>query len=147
MMNSPCATSGTVRRRLRVYVIDDDADARELLQVTLEDCGYEVEAYGDPREALLRMRAGSAPELVIIDLKMPHMTGRELLQALGAHAYLRTIPALVVTAFDVGPIPRAVATLRKPIRPEVLVAHVERCVSQMETDESGEDARESATER
>jgi len=54
-------------------VIDDDADSRNLCQVILEDAGYDVEAYGDPREAFLRMRAGSAPEVVITDLRMPHM--------------------------------------------------------------------------
>lgn len=66
----------------RVALAEDDSQVRELVRATLEDGGAEVFADVDGRAALDRIRrecdAGSAPDVVLADVAMPHLSGIEL---------------------------------------------------------------------
>jgi DNA-binding response OmpR family regulator len=62
----------------RLLVVDDDADIRELFQDTLATHGYDVRLAKDGFDALALMR-GALPDLLLTDLKMPNMSGFELL--------------------------------------------------------------------
>jgi PAS domain S-box-containing protein len=66
----------------RVLVVDDEPQVRDVLSRTLVACGYEVITAGDGKEALTRFGDGSAVDLVILDLMMPVMGGRECLSRL-----------------------------------------------------------------
>ena len=80
----------------RILVVDDESSLCEMMRIMLTREGYAVDTEQDGHQAVGRLRA--APyDLVITDLKMPQMTGLELLdQAKGTHA---DIPVIVMTAF------------------------------------------------
>ncbi|HYY43423.1 MAG TPA: ATP-binding protein, partial [Pyrinomonadaceae bacterium] len=85
---------------LKVLVVDDEADARELLRVGLGQCGAEVTAAGSAQEALAAF-AAMRPEILISDIGMPDEDGYTLIRkirALPAEAGGR-IPAIALTAY------------------------------------------------
>jgi two-component system, cell cycle sensor histidine kinase and response regulator CckA len=66
----------------RILVVDDEPQVRDVLTRTLVACGYEVTTAGDGKEALARFGDGNGIDLVILDLMMPVMGGRECLSRL-----------------------------------------------------------------
>jgi len=85
---------------LRVLVVDDDADARELLQVSLRQYGAEVEAAVSVEDALARL-ARETPDVLVSDIEMPDATGYELIRQLrhSDRPELRRLPAVALTAY------------------------------------------------
>jgi two-component system KDP operon response regulator KdpE len=63
-------------RKTRILAVDDEVSIRRLLKADLEDKGYEVFTATDGAEALEKV-ALELPDLVILDIKMPHMDGFE----------------------------------------------------------------------
>jgi CheY-like chemotaxis protein len=74
-------TSSTAARQLTLLVVDDDPAIRDLASGLLGDAGYSVITAGDGVEAL-HVISEARPDLVITDLRMPHMSGFELLKIL-----------------------------------------------------------------
>jgi len=114
-----------------ILVVDDDENLRWVTQTQLEDAGYEVVASPDG-EAALRSLNGRRPDLVLTDLKMPGMSGMDLLKRI--RAIDSEIPVLMITAF--GTIQSAVEAVRngaydyltKPFDYEELVLSVKRAL-------------------
>jgi two-component system nitrogen regulation response regulator NtrX len=69
------------KRKPRVLVVDDEADIRSSLRRILEYDGYDVVEAATGAEALERVD-GDGPEVVLLDIKMPHMDGLEVLTEL-----------------------------------------------------------------
>jgi len=69
----------SVDSKYRVLVVEDDADARELLSDVLRHAGHEVEVAGNADEALVQVDAFH-PELAIIDIGLPDLDGYQLAQ-------------------------------------------------------------------
>jgi len=109
-----------------VLVVDDDPDLLEVTRFALEGEGIEVETARDGEEALARLRAGSLPRLVLLDLMMPVMNGWEFLDEIAKVPALAAIPIVVLTAADPGEVPGAVEVLRKPFDLGALIEAVER---------------------
>ena len=82
-----------------ILVVDDDADAREIMMAILEMSGYRVETATNGREALEAMRR-ARPQLLILDLMMPEMDGFEVEHRLRLNPNWREIPVLLMTARD-----------------------------------------------
>ena len=83
----------------RVLVVDDSSFNREVLKIMLRKCGVtDVAMAQDGREALAMLRNGPDFNLVLTDLWMPEMDGRELLCAIRADARLSRLPVYLVTA-------------------------------------------------
>jgi DNA-binding NtrC family response regulator len=82
--------------RKRILVVDDDESLRWVTQAQLEQSGYEVDAAPDGNAALEMMRQ-VPPDLVITDLKMPGMSGLDLLRRIRSE--YPEIIVIVVTAF------------------------------------------------
>ena len=61
----------------KVMVVDDEADVISVLEIVLEENGFQVDAFVDPIVALKSYRAG-VYDLLILDIKMPKMDGFEL---------------------------------------------------------------------
>src|SRR6185437_1943233 len=80
-----------------VLVIEDDADARELLRTHVEDFGYRVAVAASGTEGL-RLADALRPHLITLDLMMPGMDGWELLKRLAANPELARIPVVIVSS-------------------------------------------------
>jgi len=67
-----------------IYVVDDNPEFREATCFWLSGAGYAVQAWGDPREAVdaLATRDRSAPACLMLDVRMPHLSGLDVHDAL-----------------------------------------------------------------
>jgi CheY-like chemotaxis protein/nitrogen-specific signal transduction histidine kinase len=85
---------------LHILVVDDDADARELLQVALRQYGADVEAAVSADDALARL-ALHCPDVLVSDIEMPDATGYELIRELrqSDRLEIRRLPAVALTAY------------------------------------------------
>jgi signal transduction histidine kinase len=61
----------------RIAVVEDDADAREVIAELLRDEGYDVLSFGDAAEAFAKLRGEAPPDLILLDLRLPGMDGWE----------------------------------------------------------------------
>jgi signal transduction histidine kinase/DNA-binding response OmpR family regulator/ligand-binding sensor domain-containing protein len=86
-------------RRARLLVVDDDLDVQELLAQELSREGYVLERATSGAEALDRAEA-TRPDVIILDLMMPGMSGFEIAEALRQRETTARIPILVLTAKD-----------------------------------------------
>jgi len=85
--------------RVRILVVDDEADAAQLLVDLLGIHGYTVETALGGRDALDHVRR-SAPDLVLLDVVMPDLSGLEVLRQLRAEPRFAMLPIVLVTALD-----------------------------------------------
>lgn len=81
----------------KILAIDDEEDIRFILQEELTDEGYEVLTLGDPTKALDEI-ASFKPDLVLLDIKMPQMSGIELLGMIRDKYY--DLPVILLTAYS-----------------------------------------------
>lgn len=81
-----------------VLIVEDDRDIRECMADALEVEGYSVALAGNGREALDLLRAGVRPDLILLDLLMPVMSGWEFRQEQLSDPLLSGIPVVVVSA-------------------------------------------------
>ena len=112
----------------RILVVDDDADAREALIDILSISGYSATPAGNGREAMDYLKTAAAPELIILDLQMPVMDGREFRAAQKRDPRLAAVPVVVVTALA-GEKVDADETLIKPIDVDRLLRIVSHYVT------------------
>ena len=123
----------------RVLVVDDEADLRKSIRLTLTKAGYDVVEAEDGGKAIEAVRSGDNPlmlDTIIMDLVMPRVNGVE------AIAYLRSqfrgVPILVLTGHpnidNMNELYKQgiVDYLVKPIVPDKLVAAVKKAVQQWE---------------
>jgi DNA-binding response OmpR family regulator len=83
--------------RPEVMVVDDDADNRLLARVVLESEGFNVSEAADGDVALERLYGEERPDLVILDLDMPHVDGRRVLAHLRSSPATANLPVIVLT--------------------------------------------------
>jgi CheY-like chemotaxis protein len=81
----------------RVLVVDDDADTRDAIAMLLEAEGIEVVA-AEAAEALAVLRRGFRPDVVVLDLVMPRVSGRTFHARMKLDPALRSIPVVPCTA-------------------------------------------------
>ena len=116
-------------------LVEDDASIRLLLQVTLEARGYQIEMIGDGGEALERLRTGEAPQVLVLDLMIPGISGLELIPAIKLDPKLAHIPIIVLSARVM---PEAInealrcgarAFLKKPFDPDELAQAIAEAIA------------------
>ena len=93
---------------LRVLVVDDDADAREVVSLALADCGARTRGAGSAREAL-QLLPDFRPDVLVSDISMPGRTGTPIrrIRALASRG-LGDVPAVALTGLsDAGECGRA----------------------------------------
>jgi len=125
-----------MRERPLILVADDEADILLITATRLSASGYDVitAADGSEAEAMLRTHA---PDLVLLDLRMPGMDGYELCRRAKADARLRGIPIIVFSAsstygsdirntcLELG----AFGYIRKPYAADALLAEIRRALA------------------
>jgi len=107
-----------------ILVIDDDADARDLLQRTLSREGFRVVCVAQGDEGL-RLAREQPPDLITLDVLMPGLDGWRLLGALKADPRLSHIPVIMITMVDDPMMGRALGAaeyLTKPLDRDRLVS-------------------------
>ncbi|HBY93887.1 MAG: response regulator [Ardenticatenaceae bacterium] len=82
----------------RLLIVDDEEQITQLFTVFLRGEGYGVEGFTDPRVALNRLEVGSVPDLIILDLMMPLLSGWDLLDSVRAHPRTAETPVILLTA-------------------------------------------------
>lgn len=104
----------------RILIADDNEPNRELLEAYLSDEGHEILMAADGRETI-DVAFTKSPDLVLLDIMMPKMSGYEVCKTLKADPRTKDIPVLMVTALkEMGDIEKAVAAgaddfLTKPV--------------------------------
>lgn len=80
----------------RILLAEDDTEARMVMRQTLERRGFEVLEAADGRQAIDAARR-SRPDLLVLDLRMPGVHGRDVIRILRKHAATSTLPIVVVS--------------------------------------------------
>lgn len=80
-----------------ILVVDDDANTRRMLQLLFTDAGYRVSTAGTGEEALAYLDLVH-PDLILMDLMLPGLTGQEVVQRLKADTSRPFIPVILITA-------------------------------------------------
>lgn len=115
--------------RQTILIVEDDEDLRRLFRTSLTLAGYDVVEAGDGVEALQRIDL-CLPDLVILDLVLPGLSGAVVKQELAAQAVTRDIPIVIITGTYVDPSDFDVACLlRKPVTPDQLIQTVRSCLA------------------
>ena len=116
-----------------ILVVDDNQLNRDLLTRPLRATGYAVSEAKDGEQALAMIR--SEPfDLILLDLVMPRMTGRELLQILKGDEHLRHLPVVVLsTVNELDTIADCIRLgaddyLPRPFNPTILNARIRACL-------------------
>lgn len=81
----------------KILTCDDEKNIVRLIQVNLERQGYEVVTAYNGRECLEKV-AAEHPDLIVLDLMMPEMTGFEVLEELKKNPETQNIPVIMLTA-------------------------------------------------
>ncbi len=119
----------------KILLVDDDVDFAEATKVILESKSYDVSIAHDGQEGLEKVRT-EKPDLIILDVMMPHMDGYEVCAKLKADPACSRIPVLLLTAVgnaipsskytkEMGMKTEADDYIPKPVEPLELVGRVE----------------------
>lgn len=130
----------------RILIVDDNQQNCELLEAYLADIECQVEMAEDGRQALEKVRS-FAPDLILLDVMMPKMSGFEVCRHLKGNPETRRIMVLMVTALnELGDIERAVESgtndfLSKPVNKIELCKRVENMLQLKEVADENERLR------
>jgi len=115
-------------KRLRVLVVEDNDDSRELYTLVLTRAGFEVKGAVDG-EVALEMLDQCEPDLLITDIQTPNLSGIDLIRRIRGEEKWAALPIIAVTAFSPdhlahAAIHGATRVLRKPFEPNRLLSIV-----------------------
>jgi len=119
----------------KILVAEDEKDIRELIAFTLRYAGFDVEVAVNGIEALEKI-GQEKPDLIILDVRMPRMTGYEVCRRLKEDPQTRDIPVVFLSAkgqdmeVQEGYASGAEEYIIKPFVPDDLVAQVQRILEQ-----------------
>lgn len=116
-------------KRGTALVVDDNKDIRNLIKQALELEGFEVQEAENGAIAKRKLEAGLNPCVVLLDLMMPVMDGREFLKLKNSRTDWEKIKVVVVSALSATheSLPGAEAVLKKPVDIEAMVEIIEEC--------------------
>lgn len=124
---------------IKILIVDDDPDIRDILKLTLSEENYTVIEASDGKEAL-KMINTKSPNLVLLDYKIPKIDGREVCRRIKNDLLLRHLPIIMVTGkgdindkvnvIDAG----ADDYVVKPFEPKELLARIRMILRRSERD-------------
>ncbi|HEY8134039.1 MAG TPA: response regulator [Thermoanaerobaculia bacterium] len=118
-----------------VLIVDDDVSIRLLLVALLRRQGYQMLEARNGREALAEMRSGK-PDLVVMDLVMPEVSGWDVLRERAADPSLLRIPMIVVSASNTRKVlvdildKHVCGVIAKPFDLDTVLTTVANCLKQ-----------------
>jgi CheY-like chemotaxis protein len=115
-----------------VLIVEDDAHSRRIFRDALEHFGFEVMAAGSAEEGLQHL-AARRPDVAIVDIRLPGMSGWHMIRQLREDERYAGIRVIAVSVYDVDHAEIAAAKpdryLSKPVDPRVLKSVVEDLLS------------------
>lgn len=118
-----------MERSATVLVVEDDPAVRRMYRMALMLAGFDV-VEADDGLAALHQLDDRPPDVVVLDLMLPTMSGLVVQQEIAAHAHTRRIPIVIVTGSNLSldhlDVP---CVLRKPVSPDSLVDAVRSCMA------------------
>lgn len=119
----------------RIYIIDDDEQLLRMVGLMLERGGHSTKMINDPVEGLQSVKEGK-PDLLVLDVMMPGMSGHDIARDIRANKGLENLPILILTARS-QEIDRETALksgaddyLSKPVTSQELIEKVDQLLSQ-----------------
>ena len=82
----------------KIMVVDDEQDILELVKVILESQGFEVNAFINAKEALTELETKDCPDLLILDIRMPNISGYDFCKIVRKNKKLDNLKIAVFTA-------------------------------------------------
>lgn len=119
-------TSGATRT---ILVVDDEPDLLQAVCGFLEDEGYVVRGVSSGSEALALLSEGPAPNLVLLDVMMPGLSGFDVLARMDEIGSAANVPVIMMSAVEAGPRRphgRYKAFLKKPFDIDKLLGTITR---------------------
>jgi len=119
----------------KILIAEDECDIRDLITFTLRFANYEVVAVSNGEEAVTMARQ-EVPDLILMDVRMPLMTGYDACVAIKAELNLKDIPIIFLSAkgqdseIQAGLQAGAVEYLLKPFSPDQLIARIQTILTQ-----------------
>jgi CheY-like chemotaxis protein len=118
-----------------ILLVEDDFVLRSSLSELLISEGYRVECCADGREAFRRLHNPPKPDIIVLDIMLPHVDGFELRALQRRSPFIANIPVVVISAHDLDPKEVAALDLPPPFRkpldiPALLSALEERLLPQ-----------------
>jgi CheY-like chemotaxis protein len=126
----------------KILIVDDDEDVIYCVASLLEYKGYQVLAVRDGDLAIHEV-CENKPDLIILDVMMPHMSGYDVCRTLKAGNSTRAIPVIILTAKHSGnEVQDAAAAgadyyMSKPFNNNTLIAKIEELLQEKETGKAG----------
>ncbi|MGB8215572.1 MAG: response regulator [Anaerolineales bacterium] len=120
----------------KILIAEDERDIRDLINFTLSFAGFEVVAAANGEEAVNLARQ-EMPDLILMDVRMPRMTGYEACTVIKADPKLQNIPVIFLSAkgqdseIQTGLKVGAVDYLLKPFAPDQLTARIQAVLDQL----------------
>lgn len=110
-----------------ILIVDDNTAIRELFRTLLESEGYAVAEAADGKLALDSLATGTPPALILLDVNMPVLNGKDFLLRLKMTPSLSKIPVIVVAAIESTDVPPgAVHFFKKPADLDELLAVISK---------------------
>ena len=119
-----------------VHIVDDDASFRTAIERRLKKAGYEVTAHPSAQHFLDRLPEGDQPGCILLDVRIPNLSGPELQEELGKLG--STLPIVFLSGYaDVSITVRTIKAgaedfLTKPVSSEQLLAAIEKAMAHQE---------------
>ena len=115
-----------------VWIVDDDDEMSHAVKLMLELLDFTVVTHGDARSAATKLLAGGCPDLMVLDINMPEVSGIDLLEFLRRQPNLHALPIVMLSSettdiqVDEAMALGADAFVFKPVTLEELEAAIER---------------------
>jgi two-component system alkaline phosphatase synthesis response regulator PhoP len=132
------------KKNIKILLVDDEADVLEIIRYNLEQEGYNVKTASDGQQALVKAKKHK-PQLIIMDVMMPHIDGIEACEQLRKDPMFNDTIIMFLTArgedysyvaaFDAG----ADDYVTKPIKPKVLISKVKALLRRFKEKEPDQD--------
>lgn len=125
-----------------ILIVDDDPDILRLMQFSIQKAGYSISLATDGEQALVEVRR-KHPDLIIVDIMMPHMTGYQFTKTIRAMPGMKNLPILIYsarfqpvdkkTALDAG----ATDYLSKTVSPDKIVDKIKDLLGSQSEQKTG----------
>lgn len=88
-----------MKTRKKILFCDNDKSIQEVVKIIVEEIGYEIETVSDNNDIIRKIK-NYKPDLLLLDLWMPNISGQEIVRKIKSDKQTRNIPIIIVSAID-----------------------------------------------